>query len=210
MTIKTTLQIKGVRFKIRALWLWRAWPFITMALIVMAHWELLQVLPAYADCINTWTSAGSQIVGGFIIIFSLSQNLKLFGKVGLKAVFKNWIKEYPRFKTVTAVGSASGSMSVSGVGAVAFGTGGPQTIDERLAALELQLKTLTQDLVKKEKALIGRIDQLSAVVSKNAQDAQTALLALTDKVKETAVGGLKPQLFGALLATYGVLVGALA
>lgn len=192
-----------------AKWLWRAWPVIVWGLTIGAHWALRCAIPASTPWIDKWTSALTQAIGGIIVIYSLAENLGLFGKGTLWTIFKSWLCEFPWATPKHALAGISGA-SISGLtgSLTANASQSNTTIEERLDAVEQRLNSVTLDLINKERALIGKIELLRTETFKRFIDGETAFAALADKLKQTAVGSFKPQLFGALLATYGIWLGA--
>ena len=192
-----------------AKWLWKAWPVIVLGLIIGAHWALRYAIPVSTPWIDKWTSALTQAIGGIIVIYSLVENLGLFGKGTPWTIFKSWLCEFPWATPKHTLAGVSGGAMSSLVGTLkAHGSQSNMTIEERLDAVEQRLNAVTLDLINKEKALSGKIELLRAETLKRFIDGEAAFAALADKLKQTAVGSFKPQLFGALLATYGIWLGA--
>lgn len=189
-----------------ATWLWRAWPFIIIAIVIAAHWALVCAVSIAPAAVHKWTSVLAQVTGGAIVIYSLSQNLGLFGRGGLWAVFTGWLRDFPWSPRGSRIVAATGSSQTHGLKGAMSQSFGPMTTEQRLDAVEQQLKSMAEDVAKRERALALRIDQLTADTSERFGEAQTAIASLAAKVKESVVGGLMWQVFGVLLATYGILL----
>lgn len=191
-------------------WLWRAWPFIVLGLIVAANCTLAGAIPARAPFIDKWTSALAQGVGSLVVIYSLSKNLGMFGRRGLWAVFVGWCREFPHGTPRSYVlHGEPAHFKLGGNGAMMFVAGKSQTVEERVDALERQLAAMTEDLTKKMQDLLQDVKSHKFQTLNAIAENRAAVVALADKVKETAVGGLLQQIFGVLLASYGILLGAL-
>lgn len=135
-------------------------------------------MPSWAAFVHKWTSAIAQGMGGVIVIHSLSKNLGLFGKGGLRKVFAKWLREFPwSLKTHILVGLGGNSTATSSGGMISQ-THGAKTIEERVSAVELQLVEIARDVAARERALIVRIEAVSADVSRRFADATAALSAL--------------------------------
>lgn len=143
------------------------------------------------------------------MLFSLSQNLKLFGKGSLWAVFKSWVLGFPWSPKHYTLKVEPGHFKFTGHAPMIFQSGGPKSIEQRVAEVEQQLAALEKIVDEKEHSLLTKLDQLRNETNSRLSEHGATLSALSDKVKETAVGGLMQQLFGVLLATYGVVVGAM-
>ena len=192
-----------------AVWLWRAWPFIVMALLAGMHWAWVCAVPiGQVNWIHKWVSAFAQLGGGAVVIYSFSKNLGSFGKGGLKAVFVGWVRAFPWTPRSYTFTPETGHFSFTGHAPMIVMSGGTRTLEQRLADAEEQIKGLTSNLAKVEHEIQSKIGQLTDALSKSEARLREAIAGLNDKVTQTAVGGLMPQVFGVLLVSYGVWLGA--
>lgn len=189
-------------------WIWRAWPVIVMGLLIAAHWMLVRALPDNTASIHKWTSASAQGIGGLVVIYSLSQNLGLFGKGGLWAVFIQWLREFPwTIKKATVASGTFPAMELT-TDSVEISGGAYVGLEGRLLLIEQKLKMANENQTRIEQTLKGEIEQLRGETKKSLQEGQATLVLLSENVKEAAVGGFMPQLFGVMLALYGTGLGA--
>ena len=191
-----------------ALWSWRAWPFIMMIFLIGIHQAIVSLIPSEVDRINKWVSAIAQIVGGGVVILSFSKNLGSFGKGGLRAVFIGWYRAFPWSPRVYIVTAEPGHINFAGNAPTSFLSGGTRTLEQRVADAEKQIQGLTSNLEKVKQEIESKFGQLKDALSKSEAHSLDATAALNDKVTQTVVDGLMPQVFGFLLITSGVLLGA--
>ena len=91
-----------------------------------------------------------------------------------------------------------------------FSSGGPRTMEQRVEALEDHLTAIRNEWTNMERALYKRMDEHKSETARDIAENRAALVSLVEKVKQTAVGGLMQQIFGVLLASYGIWLGAFA
>ncbi|MES2714282.1 MAG: hypothetical protein V4795_00865 [Pseudomonadota bacterium] len=161
--------------------------------------------------VNKLTSTFLQICGGLIVLMSLDGNLGLFKQQGLVRAFLAYAKEFPRIGDKgISLGSSAVSISLTGSAKLSVGRRQPITLEERVAELEQKLKEEVERLRKLETSTASRLSELQSELSKSIDTIDGRLRQLSDKVEHTALGGLKQQLFGVLLAVYGAGIGVYA
>jgi hypothetical protein len=192
-------------------WVWRAWPLILVAAVALLHLAAYLAVPDHRTFVSKLTGTLLQIAGGLIVLHSLDGNLGLFKQQNLLSVFLRWTQEFPRFRrhSVSMSGVAMvGTFSIAGD--LTVGQRTTTTIEERVAELERKLKEESDKLRALEKSTQGRLESLKIELSQTIAAVDNGLRDLADKVESAAIGGLKQQLFGVLLAIYGAVVSIFA
>lgn len=181
---------------------WRAWPFIAIAFLGAVHWLALMAFPANKGLTHNLASTAMQLGVVLILLYSLNANLLLFLRKTLPSIVADWFDGF-QFKKRNITLSANGVASTSSFGSLTVSVGRTaMTLEERITEIEKQVKENKEAMLAKEAALNSRIEVVSAEMSQQAVKSQAAINELSNKLQETAVGGFKLQLFGALLAVY--------
>ncbi len=193
-------------------WLWRAWPVILLLPVIALHLVILNQFSTPADkvFVNKLTGTLLQICGGMIILYSLDGNLGLFKKKGLFAVFVLWLKEFPRRNSRAINFAAEVGVHFGGTATITVGKKPPTTLEERIERIEQRIEEEAQKLNELRGSLNDRIGTLKAELEQSILKVDSGLRDLAYKVESSAIGGLKQQLFGVLLALYGAVVSVFA
>lgn len=158
--------------------------------------------------INKLISLVMQLMGGFIVLYSIDSNIFVLKKLKIFDLFKQWLRQCPlvKPKPIELKGSACVSISMSGAGSIRT-CNNPETIEEKVEHLFKEIEWIKAD----HKAELSKIhNQISFVESsldrkfhRNSED----LVNLNRKIDNSSLGGLKLQLFGVLLLFYGAICG---
>lgn len=84
------------------------------------------------------------------------------------------------------------------------------TLEERVAELERQLAENRELILEKERVLVGKLEATKTELYQALDKHGAKVQDLSRKLEVAAVGGLKSQAFGVLLAVYGAVVGIFA
>lgn len=71
-------------------WFIRAWSAIIFSLILLAHFLLLHFFQSYATCINHTFTLFSQLVGAFLIAYSINSNFRILKQKSILALLTNY------------------------------------------------------------------------------------------------------------------------
>jgi chromosome segregation ATPase len=187
-------------------WAWRAWPVVMLAAIIAAHICVLYALAAPASQVNKITGTVFQVLGGLIVLHSIDGNLGLFRKQSLLSTIASWLREFPRIRpphvVSAAVGMAGGSSSAFALSARVATT----TVEQRLAELERRADEAEKQLRQLQRETEAKLSAVKSELSVSIAGVSASLQDLAAKVEVSALGGLKQQAFGVLLAVYGAFV----
>jgi hypothetical protein len=206
-----TLGKKLMRIVLRLFkWSWRAWPALLLIALICIHLLLIYYFRLNASTTNKTISLTSQLVGGLLILYSIDSNIEIIKKKNLRAVFINYLKEFPLIKRFPVVINGLGAaIAVGSEGKFTVGRN-PQTIDEKLEYLQEQINEVKQDLEQGLRELNEKIERMSKEMNAQIQETKTKQQNLESKTEEVFIGGIKVQLFGVLLMIYGASSGYLA
>ncbi|MDO9273601.1 MAG: hypothetical protein Q7T94_11370 [Rugosibacter sp.] len=193
-----------------AIWFWRAWPVLVMALIGCAHIFAIAQFPSETAFVNKLTGTFLQIFGGLIVLHSVDTNLGLFQKHSLATAVVAWVRECPIFVRNVTI-SVSGVAACAALGSATVSvTRAAATIEERVAEVERRLDELRSEVVAQNKAIHIRIEEVKSELSSTISSNQAAINKLSEQVEKATVGGFKQQAFGVMLVIYGATTNVFA
>lgn len=195
-------------------WIFRAWPFIFTALIIIAH-QYTSTLPCYFQwlclsnqVIDKYLSFGLNISGGLLVIYSIDSNLGVFKKGNLYTLFAKWVKSFPLLKgeSLTIVVD-SGKCTLTGHPARIELTKPPESIEELYRFTQEQVSLLRKDLKSERKNRDEALGKMANEWSTKHSAINKNVTEINGQLKAIAIGGIKLQIFGVLLLTYGSYLG---
>ncbi len=191
-------------------WAIRSWP-ITLPVLALIIWWLLayKFFPAKQIPITRWTSVLMQVIGGFIVLWSINANFGLIRAHSLWHVVISYFRDFPwnpRKHTV----NAAASQTIVEFSQVAMGvTRRAMTTEERIAKLEADLKDSIGERNRLFAEVTAKIDAVEKGLRADVNRQAEWYSSLESRLDEISIGGFKGQLFGALLACSGAVLGAL-
>jgi len=175
------------------------------------HVAALSLVPLTATLVNKLTGTVLQIVGGLLVLHSVNGNLGLFRRQSLASALVTWLREFPSGKNQTVVLGGVGMAGEVGVaGSLSIGSAKPANLEDRVAHLESQLIEERKRLRELEAAMSKGLASIRSDLSSSISTVDASVRDLATKVESAAVGGIKQQLFGVLLAIYGAVVSVFA
>lgn len=208
MTVNIDLRALASRRLV--IWVLRAWPILSIAIIGAAHSIALSQFPANSTSVNKFTGTIMQIVGGMIVLHSVDANLGLFRNQRLVTSVVAWFRECPivaRSSTIQL--SSVASCAASGTASLSV-TRLATTIEERVAEVERRLDEFRLEMAAQNRVVQARIEEVRSELLSSIASNQSALSKLSERVEKATVGGFKQQAFGVLLAIYGAGINAIA
>ncbi len=192
------------------IWLWRAWPILSLFPVIFIHALLIHYFCLNASTTNKIFSYGSQIAGGLLILYSIDSNIGVIKGKTLIEVLVNYIKECPLKKLPLQVEVHDGVNVVAGGKAKVAYCRNPKTIDAKIEYLQEQIKNVKRDLEQESKDLHNKIDLQAKNMGIEIQKTKSTLQTIESRMEKVYVGGIKGQLFGVLLIVYGAFSGYFA
>ena len=154
--------------------------------------------------------ASLRIVASQVILYSINDNLGLFRSQSLLDTFCTWMRAFPiRRKPVTVSLTGVGGISFAGSASASIEVG-PITLEDRVARLERELGNTRREIQQTAAEASRQLEVAKTELNHRIGDAHDRLIQLGKKVEAAAVGGLKLQLFGVLLAVYGAITSVYA
>lgn len=188
-------------------WFMDAWPIWAAASIIGAHRGLLQAFPQKIEETNTVFSLGLQIIGGLMVLYSIDSNLAELRGQNIWLLIRQWFQNCPlwskpRTVQVSLKGEIGISSSASGrVKRRAI------TLEERVEELERQVDEAYKEMHRREETVKKLISDVKNELSSKVAENQAGIRGVEGKLDNTALGGLKQQVFGVLIVIYGALLG---
>lgn len=195
-------------------WIFRAWPFLVTAFVIVVH-QYSSTLPSYfpslslnTQVIDKYLSFSLNIIGGLLVIYSIDSNLGLFKKGSLHTLFFKWVKSFPLAKgdSLTIVAEPSKYTFTSTPANVEL-TRSPESIEELYSYTQKQISLLREDLTLERNSRKEAIGKMSNEWSTKHSAINKNVIEINDQLKTFAIGGIKLQILGVLLVTYGSYIG---
>jgi hypothetical protein len=191
-------------------WCVRAWPLWATLFVIAAHQTMIATFPQQSEIINKAVSIGLQVLGGLLVLYAIDSTLGMFRGTTIFRVMAEWFLSCPIWRkprTIEGSGATTLSVTASGQGRIERKAG---SIAGRIAELERQMDEMYQDIGRREKALRKLISDSKAEFSDRVQQSETAIRRVEGKVDATALGSIKQQAFGVVIAIYGAGLGYLS
>jgi len=191
-------------------WLLRAWPVLALVPVAATHVVALRVWPSDSVAVNKLLGMGLQVIGGVLVLCSINGNLGLFRSQSLTSIIIDWLKEFPCLrKPIFLSASLSGSSSLSST-MQATVTQAVNTLEERVAEVERKLTEIQQQLAQEVRAVNVRIERATSELGNQFAETSERVSGLSKRLAHVAVGGVKSQALGVLLAVYGAVTSVFA
>tara|TARA_R110002012_G_C11407190_1_gene586524 strand:+ start:65 stop:673 length:609 start_codon:yes stop_codon:yes gene_type:complete len=195
-------------------WIFRAWPFLVTALIIITH-QYTSTLPCYFQwlcfsnqVIDKYLSFALNISGGLLVIYSIDSNLGLFKKGNLYTLFAKWVKSFPLVKgEPLSIVAEPGKYTVTAHPARIELTKPPESIEELYRYTQEQVSLLRKDLKNERRSRDEALGKMANEWSTKHSAINKNVTEINDLLKAVAIGGIKLQIFGVLLVTYGSYIG---
>ena len=189
------------------------WPFWSLLIIYVIH--KLFLLPCIGDVfeigsiclteieLNKYYASFIQLVGGMVILYNIDSNLGLFKQTNIFSYSVAIFKKFPLFRRMTSVNSdLTISCGIDGA-TKARVLKKPETTEEYLEILQKQINWLKEDLKYQIKESNEKYQTLESQFSKDNSAINNKVNSLEEKLVSSAVGTIKPQIFGFILICYG-------
>ena len=128
-------------------WTWTiTWPILLLAIIIILHILSLSSLDIPASDIHKLVALCTQIVGGLLILYSIDSNIGIYKNKNLVSFFWLHLKKCPLLEKKTQTTRQSSSWSVLGVSGSSTAHKKPESVEEKVDLLEIQLNELRAEL----------------------------------------------------------------
>lgn len=189
-------------------WIWNVtWPALLLATIFILHVSSVSYLDTPTSEIHKLVALCTQVIGGVLILYSIDSNIGIYKKQNLISLYWANLKTCPLLKKQKKTTRHSSSSSILGLSGSNTSHKKPETVEEKIALLEIQIGELRQELRGNHSKLANNISQLSQELTKEIQKTNTTLSTLNYKVEEASTGGISIQIFGFMLMVYGAFSG---
>jgi hypothetical protein len=158
--------------------------------------------------INKYLSFGLNISGGLLVIYSIDSNLGLFKKGNLLTLLNKWLKSFPMIKGEPLVITAQPcNITYTAHPARIELTKPPESIEELYRYTQEQISLLRKDLKSERRNRDEALNKITNEWSSKHTVLNKSISEINEQLKSVAIGGVKLQVFGVLLVTYGSYVG---
>ena len=191
-------------------WLMRAWPVLALLPVGFAHLIALRVLPADSILVNKLVGMSSQVLGGLLVLYSVNDNLGLYRAQSLISAVFEWVKSFPLAQTPVSLSANIHSIVTGTASMTATVFQVVNTIEERIAKIEIELKELETQLKSEVQAINKQIASTKTELQNQLLETSSLVAHLSKRLEHVAVGGFKFQALGVLLAIYGAVTSVFA
>jgi len=184
-------------------WFLRSWPVLIPAIFIALHCVAINYCFASPEKVNKFFAFALQLLGGFIILYSIDSTIGIVHKSNILKAVKKWFSDIPLFKKTstqtTVLGRVSSKETLSSLRTYST----PRTIEEKISHLQTQVDWIKEDLGKQKKSLQQSISKLEKASFKEIENIKFQLLNLENDFKEMSVGGFKLQIMGVFFIVHG-------
>lgn len=189
------------------LWCARAWPFWAILLVIGVHQGSLMFFSENSENISKGFSAGLQVIGGLLVLQSIDSALGILRGSSISSLIIQWLRTCPawyKHKVVTVMATSTASATASIYSRVHHKA---TSLSSRVTELERQIAEVHQEMERREQALIKIIsDTKDELIAREGENAAT-IRDIERKINVTALGSIKKQAFGVVIAMYGAGIG---
>jgi len=175
------------------------------AVVVVAIWVSFR---AHTEPAIRLAGLCLQLLGIGAVALGIRDTRRMFGKPSFLQSLRNWAASWPRFKPKVQhlSGSASLSIGSSASATVWHGVAPDATIDQRVNALEANLKSVESRLRSAEGTISTNERVLTSKLQQESQQRVTQITELHRKVEAASTDGLRLAAAGAFWLTIGVVL----
>jgi len=149
-----------------------------------------------------------QFLGVVGVLIGIAETRKQFGKAGLFAEAKSYLKSFPRLKpTIVAVmASILSDATLSATGTLTTTLIQNTSLEDRVSRLEHELEDLRQQNSRTEEEFNRFKDHVSQVISEERSTRASGIQSVRDDLIKVETGGLSLSLAGALWIILGIIL----
>ncbi len=152
-----------------------------------------------------------QLAGLVIVAIGLSSMRRLFGRTSIVQRAMSWLHEFAKIfakpRTVSVQGTVSAHAVASSHATVWRSAASGASLEDRIEAVEQNLKELSAELEHHKRVLGGRLAQLESSLPTERSERVAADRAIEKKLEEVAVGGLHLETIGLAWLSLGIVLG---
>ena len=184
-------------------WCVRAWPLWAAVIVMGTHQGLWAAFPQQSADINKAFSIGLQIVGGLLVLHSINSTLGMLRGESIPRLIAHWLRSCPIWSKPQKI-EVSGVTSVGVVSSANLRVKNQaSSLSQRISELERQMEEVYRDIVRREQALKKLVSEAKEELSARMGQSEVAIRDVKDKIDNSALGSIKQQIFGVIIAVYG-------
>ena len=192
-------------------WVWRAWPFLIVVGLAVFHYSFVYYGLVKTSQVNEEVALLAQIIGGFIVLYSIDSNAGLFQEKNLIQMLVSWLKQFPLLPKKSITLQANMALAEACPDTAAIRTyAHPKTLEEKVDHLMQEVEWIKEDMNKYHMEVKQQIDNTRSQLQKQIQQTSVELVAVNQKIKSMAFEGIMVQVFGVNLLVYGAVSGYFA
>ena len=184
-------------------WIWRAWPVLAVTAMIMAHWLVLIFLPSHWEIVNKTVALVLQVIGGFLVLYSIDSNIGVIRGRSLGSEFRQYLAQFPLLRKTHVIEAKGASCTLSSGEAELKTTRNPATMEEKLDYLQEQIDQIRVDFRDEISKIRGEFNQRKKEVEQKIGSLSKSINNVESIVEEVSVGSIKIQIFGVLLLVHG-------
>jgi len=200
--------------RLKAIWPWLAearYAWQSAAVICVAL--VISLRPHTTESVIRLTGLLLQLLGIGTVIWGISETRALFGHPSFASKIKAWLSRFPLLRRNVMIAVGSGTISLGGGKARAYGTHGPgvnPTIEARLDALEKNVTSIHERISQTQNEMDEEFKKITDVVKREEQSRQAEDNAIREKLEATGTGGVHISAIGASWLFVGIILSTAA
>lgn len=201
------------RVKALGKWGWDAWAVWCPLLLVGAHAYFAVMAGLSEDAVKTFhkfVSAGLQVVGVALILYSIDSNLKAFQLSSIQCRIMDYFLRFPLIRWQHNLRPANGVSRTWSSGATISVGCGDTSVEGRLKFLETQIQAVWRSIERHDADTRNAIKEAKEEFSVKVAEGKAEVAKLRSQVAEQAGGDLRPQFVGLCWIVHSAVAGYLA
>lgn len=199
-------------------WAWKLfWPLIVLIMLVGVHVGAITYMNFDAAFINKKISLVTQVIGGFLILYSINANLKIVRNKNLWSLFVDSLRQGSVSKDEPIViNDNPASITLTGVKGKASLDNDPQDVEEKIEDIEKMIEEMRNEIDECHQQTNHHLSEEIAKVT-NDNNATNDIKAVNSdlgkvesEVIKASAPGISLQIFGFMLMVYGAVAGHIA
>lgn len=177
----------------------------TLAVVVVAIWASFAV---HTEPAIRLAGLCLQLLGIAAAALGIRDTRRMFGKPSFLQLLRNWAASWPRFRPKVQHASASGTVSVgaSASATIWHGVMSDATLEQRVDALEANLKSVEGRLRSTEGTVSANERAFTSKLQQESHERGTQVAELHRKVEAASTDGLRLAAAGAFWLAIGVVL----
>ncbi len=196
-------------------WAWKLfWPLIVLTMLIGVHVGAIKYMDFDSAFINKKISLVVQVIGGFLIFYSINANLKIVRNKNLWSLFIDSLRQGSVSKDEPIItNDHSASITLAGVKGQVSLHNDPQNVEdveEKIEDIEKMIDEMRNEIDESHQQPNHHLNEEIVKVTNDIKATNSDLSKVESKVIKASIPGISLQIFGFMLMVYGAVAGHIA